>query len=51
MKTKSGLEILDFKKLETPIDRGILESHIYEGIITDVPMTTPHNKTFNAFIS
>ncbi len=31
--TKSGLIIENFKKLDTPIDRGFLEPHIYEGTI------------------
>lgn len=29
--TKGGFEILKFKKLEQPIERGILEPMIYEG--------------------
>lgn len=33
IKTDGGYEIIDFKKLETPIDRNILEPHIYEGTI------------------
>lgn len=37
MKTKGGYEVQDFKKLETPINNGILEPHLYEGIVKDVP--------------
>ena len=40
MKTKSGLEIQNFKKLRTPIAHGILETHIYEGTIVGVPLKT-----------
>lgn len=36
MKTKSGHEIQNFKKLEIPIDRHILEPHIYEGTIINL---------------
>jgi hypothetical protein len=37
MKTLSGLEIENFKKIENPIKNGILETHIYEGTIKNVP--------------
>lgn len=33
--TKGGFEVIDFKKLETPIYNHILEPHIYEGYIVD----------------
>ena len=36
MKTNGGYKVVNFKKLEKEIKRGILESHIYEGIV-DVP--------------
>lgn len=49
MKTKSGLQVKDFKKLKTPIENGILEPHIYEGTILNVPTKTTHNETFRDF--
>lgn len=43
-KTIGGFEIKDFKVLEKPIDRHILEPHIYEGTIV-LPRKTGHNET------
>jgi len=40
MKTKAGFEIKDFKKLEQPIDRHMLEPHIYEGTIVGLEYGT-----------
>lgn len=37
MKTKGGYEVINFKQLDEPIKKGILEPHIYEGIIKDCP--------------
>ncbi len=36
-RTVGGYEIRDFKVLETPIDRGILDPEIYGGTIVDYP--------------
>lgn len=35
METKGGYEIKEFKKLEIPLNRGILKPMIYSGIIFD----------------
>lgn len=43
-KTIGGFEIKDFKVLEKPIDRHILEPHIYEGTIV-LPRKKDHNET------
>ena len=37
MKTKGGFIIENFKKLEIPIEHGILEPHIYEGLVKNIP--------------
>lgn len=39
MKTKGGFIIENFKTLETPIEHGILEPHIYGGLVKNVPTT------------
>lgn len=39
MKTLGGYIIESFVKLEKPILNGILEPHIYQGIIKNVPMS------------
>ncbi len=38
MKTKGGFEVKNFKKLDVPIERGMLNPHIYEGLVMDVTM-------------
>lgn len=43
-KTIGGFEIKDFKVLEKPIDRQILEPHIYEGTIV-LPIKIGNNET------
>ncbi len=40
MKTKGGYEIENFRKLEEPIENGILESQIYSGLVKQVPWRT-----------
>lgn len=37
MFTKGNYKIENFKKLDEPIKRGILEPHIYSGKVIDVP--------------
>lgn len=37
MKTLGGYNIINFKKLDTPIENGILEAHIYSGTVLGVP--------------
>lgn len=36
-KTRGGYKVDDFRELESPISHGILEPHIYEGILRNVP--------------
>jgi len=43
MKTKGGFIIENFRKLETPIEHGILEPHIYEGLVKNIP-TVKNNR-------
>lgn len=38
MKTLGGYVIEDFQKLEEPIERNILEPHIYKGFVRNVPI-------------
>lgn len=37
MFTKGNYKIENFKKLDVPIKRGILEPHIYSGKVLDLP--------------
>jgi hypothetical protein len=38
MKTKGGFKVKNFKKLDVPIERGMLDPHIYEGLVMGVTM-------------
>lgn len=44
MKTLGGYDVINFKKLKTPIDRNVLEPHIYEGIIVNLKRYDGENK-------
>jgi len=46
MKTKGGFIIENFKTLETPIERGILEPHIYEGLVKNIPTVKNKKEDF-----
>lgn len=37
MKTKGNFKIENFRKLDEPVKRGLLEPHIYSGKVIDVP--------------
>lgn len=46
MKTIGGYEVVNFKKLEKPIEHGMLEPHIYSGVIKDVPTVKGKKQDF-----
>lgn len=46
MKTKGGFIIENFKKLDPPIIHGILEPHIFEGLVKNVPTVNNDQEDF-----